>query len=62
MGDAFTNFLCIEQSLAYLNTTTKLNFKEYEDLYCLNSKVAIKDKSKLKVVYTEDKITEPISV
>jgi len=62
MGDSITNFLCIEEALAYLQVSVAQNLLCYEDLQCANTKVAVKDKSKLKVVYTEDRITSPASV
>lgn len=34
MGDAITNFLCIEECLAWLGMTVRQNALSYEDLQC----------------------------
>jgi len=62
MGDAMTNFLCFEQALAYL----KINEKEwvgfYKDLKCKNSTVKVADRTKIKVVKSEERIIHPASL
>ncbi len=62
MGDAITDFLCIESSLAYLKLSMKdwLNF--YSDKMCMNTKMQVTYRLRIKLVKTEDRITEPKSV
>lgn len=44
-GDAMTNFLCIEEAMAYLNMSGWDYLNMYEDYKCLNTKVYVKNKS-----------------
>lgn len=62
MGDAMTNFLCVEEALAYLGITIQDWLAYYTDLECQNAKFYVKNKSKIIVTKTEDTILEPISV
>ncbi|EAR94337.2 phosphoacetylglucosamine mutase (macronuclear) [Tetrahymena thermophila SB210] len=59
VGDSITNMLCIEAALATLNMTGQDYLNLYTDLKCKNSKVTIRDKSKLKMSYAEDNVQEP---
>jgi hypothetical protein len=45
--------------MAYLGINAEDWMKYYPDLICANVKVAVKDKSKIKVVWTEDRVLEP---
>ena len=49
MGDAMTNFMCLEMALAYLNISHKEWVEFYTDLKCLNSTVKVADRTKIKV-------------
>lgn len=51
--------LCIEIVLATLNMTGRDYLNMYTDLKCKNTKVTIRDKSKLKMSYAEDVVLEP---
>lgn len=51
--------LCIEAALATLNITGRDYLNLYTDLKCKNTKVTIKDKSKLKMSYAEEVVLEP---
>lgn len=51
--------LCIEAVLANLKMTGQDYLNLYVDLKCKNTKVTIKDKSKLKMSYAEEVVLEP---
>lgn len=51
--------LCIEACLASLNMTARDYLNIYTDLKCKNTKVTVKDKSKLKMSYDESIVVEP---
>jgi hypothetical protein len=46
--------LCIEAAMAALGMSHDDYIGMYEDLKCKNTKVVIKDKSKMRVSYAED--------
>ncbi|KRW99776.1 Alpha-D-phosphohexomutase, alpha/beta/alpha I/II/III [Pseudocohnilembus persalinus] len=58
-GDAMTNFLCIEEALAYLGLSAEQWLNIYQDLHCLNSTVKIRDRSKMVVSENQDVILQP---
>jgi len=62
VGDAIANFLCIEEALAALHLTAEQWANLYKDLRCKNVKVAVKDRTKIKVVKTEDRVLEPAQI
>lgn len=51
--------LCIEAAMAALNFSHEDYIGMYDDLKCKNTKVVVKDKSRIKVSYPEDKVLEP---
>jgi len=59
MGDAMTNFLCIEMILAYMQMRITEWSDLYDDLPCANTKIECLKKDIIKVVKTEDYITFP---
>lgn len=56
-----TNFLCIEEAMAFLNMSGHDYLNMYKDYKCLNTKVYVKNKLAVEVVWTEDRITKPAS-